>query len=238
MLAELSEEMLAELADGSHGDLGFRFVKLMGEFSVMVARSTSNLSPSPNPTPRPSPSPSPNPVARSPNPAPNPNPGPNPNQVARSTSLGNPSAAAYQGTLTLQDLGPKESNTPSSSSRANTPGGTSRGQAAGSKGAGKGVVDKNKMEVFYLSRMQAQAKDAVALEGEMQKKTEKLQKAQLQMANAKIIMARHNKLVDLKDAEIAKLTERADRLAGAQERLERLAKVHYIYIYVYIYVYI
>ena len=40
------------------------------------------------------------------------------------------------------------------------------------------------------------------------------------MANAKIIMARHNKLVDLKDAEIAKLTERADKLAGAQERLE------------------
>ena len=157
-----------------------------------------------------------------------PNPNPNPNQVARITSLGNPSAAAYQGTLTLKDLGPKESNTAASSSRANTPGGSSRGQAAGSTGAGKGVVDKNKMEVFYLSRMQAQAKDTVALEGEMQKKTEKLQKAQLQMANAKIIMARHNKLVDLKDAEIAKLSERADKLAGAQERLERLAKVHYI----------
>ena len=27
----------------SHGDLGFRFVKLMGEFSVMVAQSASNL---------------------------------------------------------------------------------------------------------------------------------------------------------------------------------------------------
>ena len=26
VLAELSEEMLAELADGSHGDLGFRYV--------------------------------------------------------------------------------------------------------------------------------------------------------------------------------------------------------------------
>jgi hypothetical protein len=48
------------------------------------------------------------------------------------------------------------------------------------------------------------------------------------MASAKIIMAQHNKLVDLKDAEIAKLTERTDKLTGAQERLERLAKVHYI----------
>ena len=41
-------------------------------------------------------------------------------------------------------------------------------------------------------------------------------------------MAKHNKLVDLKDAEIAKLAERADKLAGAQERLESLAKVHLV----------
>ena len=45
------------------------------------------------------------------------------------------------------------------------------------------------------------------------------------MANAKIIMAQHTKLVDLKDAEIAKLTKRVDVLSSAQERLERLAKV-------------
>merc|ERR1719469_873825 len=32
VLAELNEEMMAELADGSHGDLGFRLVKVMGEF--------------------------------------------------------------------------------------------------------------------------------------------------------------------------------------------------------------
>ena len=31
----------------SHVDPGFRFVKLMGEFSVLVAPSTSNLSRSP-----------------------------------------------------------------------------------------------------------------------------------------------------------------------------------------------
>jgi len=49
--------------------------------------------------------------------------------------------------------------------------------------------------------------------------------AQLQMANAKIIMAQHTKLVDLKDAEIAKLTKRVEVLSSAQERLERLAKV-------------
>ena len=183
VLAELSEEMLSELADGSHGDVGFRFVKLMGEFSVMVARATS---------------------------------------------LGNAGAAAYQGTLTLSDLHPQESSAPSGSSRGNTPpAGGSRAQAVGSKGGGKSVFDKNKMEVFYLSRMQAQAKEAAVLEGEMQRKTEKLQRAQLQMANAKIIMAQHTKLVDLKDAEIAKLTKRVDKLAGAQERLEQLAKAHY-----------
>ena len=113
-----------------------------------------------SPTPDPNCTPNPNQVARSTSnlsPTCSPNPNPNPNQVARITSLGNPSAAAYQGTLTLKDLGPKESNTAASSSRANTPGGSSssRGQAAGSTGAGKGVVDKNKMEVFYLSRMQA-----------------------------------------------------------------------------------
>ena len=186
VLAELSEEMLSELADGSHGDVGFRFVKLMGEFSVMVARATS---------------------------------------------LGNAGAAAYQGILTLSDLDPRESNAPSGSSRGNTPpggsGGGSRAQGVGSKGVGKSVFDKNKMEVFYLSRMQAQAKEAAVLEGEMQRKTEKLQKAQLQMANAKIIMAQHTKLVDSKDAEIAKLTKRVDKLSGAQERLEQLAKAHY-----------
>ena len=43
----------------------------------------------------------------------------------------------------------------------------------------------------------------------------------------KIIMAKHNKLVEEKNVEIERLTARADKLAGAQERLEKLAKVHY-----------
>lgn len=40
-------------------------------------------------------------------------------------------------------------------------------------------------------------------------------------------MAKHNKLVEEKNVEIERLTARADKLAGAQERLEKLAKVHY-----------